>query len=92
MPHDILLRKAEVAGIRVLPYQWLTSYLEDRSQIVDVSGHLSQPVKLSYGVVQGSILGPILFIIFITALSMSKVLIRLSYMPTIPHCTVKDQT
>ena len=61
----ILLDKLERYGIRGLPKKWLASYLTDLSQFVTINGHDSSKQNLSYGVPKGSILGPLLFIIYI---------------------------
>ena len=61
--HTILLRKLEYYGIRGLALKWMTSYLKNRSQFVSLSGENSSIKHMQYGVPQGSILGPLLFII-----------------------------
>jgi hypothetical protein len=63
--HDLLLVKLKHYGIRGTPLQWIASYLTNRSQKCRVNANLSEMQSISAGVPQGSILGPILFIIFI---------------------------
>ena len=64
VPHDILLMKLQKIGITGLTLKWFESYLKGRKQFVKVGNSSSSYRDISYGVPQGSILGPILFLIF----------------------------
>ena len=63
--HDILLRKLEHYGIRGLALDLLTDYLSSRFQYVTLDGVCSDLLPISIGVPQGSVLGPLLFIVYI---------------------------
>ena len=60
-----LLAKLESTGISGTPLKWFGSYMNDRSQRVLWNDSMSEPRSLSYGVPQGSILGPTLFLVMI---------------------------
>jgi len=63
--HDILIKKLEMYGIRGIPNLLLRSYLENRKQYVNYNNVTSTLKPISCGVPQGSILGPLLFLLYI---------------------------
>ena len=62
--HPILLNKMRLYGFSDCSLNWLKSYLSNRSQSVLIDGHLSEPLPVEAGVPQGSILGPLLYLLF----------------------------
>ena len=63
--HDILLHRLHnVFGFGDTVLSWFQSYLENRTQAVAVHGKHSTPTPFCYGVPQGSVLGPIFFILY----------------------------
>jgi hypothetical protein len=63
--HPILLKKLEKMGVRGTALNWFKNYLAGRSQYVDINGTKSEALSLEISVIQGSILGPILFLCYI---------------------------
>ena len=63
--HDVLLHRLQhVFGIQGTALSWFKSYLTDRQQVVSVNGKQSKSFQRLYDVPQGSVLSPILFIMY----------------------------
>jgi hypothetical protein len=63
--HNILIDKLHCYGFRGIVLDWLTSYISNRNQFVYMNNHRSTTLPILTGVPQGSILGPLLFILYI---------------------------
>ena len=69
MDHSILCEKLESIGVNSV--NWFYSYLSNRVQYVSLKGETSEPCTVTCGVPQGSILGPLLFLIYVNDMSVS---------------------
>ena len=67
--HEIILAKLNHYGVCGVSNDWFRSHLSNRQQYVSINGYDSGLTKINYGVIQGSVLGPLLFLLYINDLN-----------------------
>ena len=90
--HNILVRKLECYGIDELNLQWCVNYLTNRFQSTLANGKLSSSKEITCGVPQGSVLGPLFFILYVNDMqnAVQKANVQLYADDTVLHSSDKD--
>ena len=63
--YNILLSKLYHYGVKATPHQWFKSYLTGKQQYTTINHQKSSLSNIKYGILQGSVLGPLLFLLYI---------------------------
>jgi hypothetical protein len=69
LDHKVLFDRLYSLGVRGVALNWIKSYLLNRTQTVQIENEKSEKLQLHFGIPQGSVLGPILFILYINSLT-----------------------
>ena len=83
--HVLLFNILEHYGVRGLPLEWVKSYFCNRSQFVEFNNYRSAHQKFSCGLAQGSILGPLFFILYVNDIIKASQLETILFADTQPY-------
>ena len=77
VPHSLLFDKLEALGIKDTLLSWIKNYFQRRVQVVCIDNAHSEPRQVKSGVIQGSVLGPLLFLLYIQDMRVSSQHVRI---------------
>ena len=86
--HIILIDKLKYYGVHGSNLNLFSSYLENRKQYTEIDNIKSNMLSITTGVPQGSMLGPLLFIIYINDFAQASTILTFSFMQTTQLCQV----
>ena len=89
--HSILLSKLDHYGIRGSVNTWFQSYLSNRTQFVTVNGHNSTSLPITCMVPQGSVLGPLLFLLYINDLPTTSKLLKFNLFADVTNIYISSK-
>ena len=75
--YDVLIKKLSYYGINTSNLAWFSSYLRNRQQYISADGVCTESQNITCGVPQGSILGPLLFLIYVNDLNKASKILQL---------------
>ena len=88
--HTILLNKFQYYGIRDIANDWFCLYLSGRTQTTQIDTNISKTEKISCGVPQGSVLGPLFFLIYINDIYTSSDKLQFYLLMTLIYMLTKS--